>query len=266
MLLLADTHVHLYDAYDLDACFTFAFDNFRRIERGCGPAGASGAIKLLCLAERRDCRMFERLREGGKGVPLSRHRVEPGAELAAVVVRNAADETLHLVAGRQVATRERLEVLALGGDVGVPDGKDILETIGRVRDEGALPVLAWAVGKWTGRRAEVVRSVLGVESPATLYIGDSSMRPNGWPRPRLMREAAARGFAIVAGSDPLPFPGQEALVASYGICASGDFDERAPVAGFRQLLTTGRPQFSFAGRRDSIASVAARLLRLRLAT
>jgi hypothetical protein len=266
MLLLADTHVHLYDGYSLDDAFSSAFTNLGRLEAASGRTPLEPATLVLFLAERHDCQAFRRIRERAAGSTPSRHTVEDAPEENALVVRNDAGGALYLVAGRQIVTRERLEVLALTAEPGVPNGGDILDTIDRVRVGGGVPVLAWAPGKWHGSRGRVVQSVLDAVPPGHLLVGDTSMRPRGWPTPRLMREAKERGFAIVAGTDPLPFEGQEAVIGRYGIVADAEIDPRAPVSGLRGLLAAGSGRLSLAGRRDSLASVATRLLRHRLAS
>jgi hypothetical protein len=40
-----------------------------------------------------------------------------------------------------------------------------------------------------------------------------------------MRKAKQKGFKVIAGSDPLPIPGEEQLAGSYAIVADVDFDE-----------------------------------------
>jgi len=263
MLFLADTHVHLYAGYDLDRAFSSAFANLGRAKTALGFGASQPAALALFLAERHDCRAFERLRAGEER--LAAHRVEPCPEDLALVIRGGSDEWLYLVAGRQIVTRERLEVLALAGPPTVTDGGDILDTVGRIREGAGVPVLAWAPGKWLGRRGRVVESVLGTASPTDLLVGDTSMRPRGFATPRLMEEASHRGFAIAGGTDPLPFPGQEAVIGRYGVSADADIDPRAPVASLRALLTAGGGRLSLAGRRDTLASVAMRLVRHRLA-
>jgi hypothetical protein len=265
MRVLADTHVHLYDGHDLDLAFSAAFANLPRLLPGGGGVSAEPVELALLLSERHDCHAFERLRSGERASLPARHRVERLADEWAVVVTNGSGARLHLVAGRQIATRERLEVLALCGDPGVPDGGDILDTIGRVAEAGSVPVLAWAPGKWTGRRAVVIASTLDAVRPQDVLIGDTSMRPRGWRTGPLMREAQGRGFTVVAGTDPLPFAGQELVIGRYGIVAEAEFDPAAPVAGFRALFTSGRGRVAIAGRRDSLASVVSRLVRHRLA-
>jgi hypothetical protein len=264
MLFLADTHVHLYESYDLDRAFSSAFANLGRAKMALGFGPAQPAALALFLTERHDCRAFERLRSGEER--LAAHRVEPCPEGdLALVVRSRSGEWLYLVAGRQIVTRERLELLALAAQPTVPDGGDILDTVGRIREGGGVPVLAWAPGKWLGRRGRVVASVLSTVAPSHLLVGDTSMRPRGYPTPRLMGEAAQRGFVIVGGTDPLPFRGQEAVIGRYGVSADADIDARSPVPSLRALLTAGGGRLSLAGRRDTFASVVMRLVRHRLA-
>ena len=73
-----------------------------------------------------------------------------------------------------------------------------------------------------------------------------------------------RGFTVVAGTDPLPFAGQEAVIGRYGIAAGAALDADAPGAGLRACAHGGCRPAVVAGRRDSVVSVATRLVRHRL--
>jgi|WetSurMetagenome_2_1015567.scaffolds.fasta_scaffold148002_2 hypothetical protein len=260
MTLLADTHVHLYDSYNLDTAFSSAFANLSRLR----PDVPGPTCLALFLAERRDCHAFDRLREHCTTSGTSRHRIDTTADDRVLSISRDDGRSLLLVAGRQIATRERLEVLALLGEPGVPDGGDILDTIGRVSEGGAVPVLAWAPGKWTGHREAVVRSVLRASSPTRLLVGDSSMRPRGWPVPAPLREAERQGFVVVAGTDPLPFRGQESVIGRYGISVDAETRGGSPLPDLRASLTGATGPVVVAGQRDSLASVAVRLVRHRL--
>jgi hypothetical protein len=264
MLLIADTHVHLYDGYDLDKAFSSAFANLGRLRAEADPGAARPCAFALFLAERHDCHAFERLREPAGQRGLTRHRIRETTDPAVLAVANQAGDVLFLVAGRQVVTRDRLEVLALSTRGDVPDGGDILDTVARIRGMGAVPVVAWAFGKWLGRRGRIVESVLRQAAPSTLLVGDSSMRPRGLATPPLMREAANRGFTVVGGTDPLPFSGQETVIGRYGIAASAVLDASAPGTSLRAALLAGAGRLSLAGRRDSVLSVVTRLVRHRL--
>lgn len=255
MLIVVDTHVHFHPCHDLGAGLTGALRSMD------SAAGGAPHANLLCLAEKSGAHAFRDVRSGGLVVPG--FRVERGAEEESVRIEmTAANSGLWLVAGRQITTAERLEVLALGRDADVPDGLPAPETVSLVSAAGAAPVLCWAVGKWTFGRAGIVRNLIESADPSALLIGDSSMRPSGFPEPELMRRARARGFSVLAGSDPFPLPGEERFMGSYCSVLDGGFDPSRPAESLRRILLS-RPAASNAGRRRGLFRVLARMIRPR---
>ena len=75
-----------------------------------------------------------------------------------------------------------------------------------------------------------------VPHPAAFFLGDNGNRPFFWPLPALFARAASRGIRNLAGSDPLPFPGQENKVGSFGVRLSGRIDPLRPFSSLRSLL------------------------------
>lgn len=236
---VADTHVHLYPNYDLGLLFHAAFRRLRAL------APNAGDQRAIFLTERADCHAFAALRSGHASLPS-------GLALRAA---DAADRlwidrgeggSLLLLAGRQVLTEERLEVLCLGVDAEIDDGLPLPRAVERVREAGGIPVLPWSPGKWRGRRGEQVRTLLQQSDPGELWVGDIAMRPQGSPRPRAFRLAQDRGIGILAGTDPLPVAGEEGVVGSYGIRVEGDSPDAAlraspgsvSIVGSRQDLYT----------------------------
>lgn len=240
MLIAADTHVHLYPFYDRDALLDGAFARLAKLVPGAG-------VRALCLTERHDCHAFNDL---------------PGERVQGYAVRwrgEGAGENW-IFAGRQIVTRERLEVLALVIEKEFPDGLILDDVIGKVRGAGGVPVLAWAPGKWFSERGEVVRRLVEVSAPGLFLLGDTSLRPTIWPEPKLMALGRRRGFPVVAGSDPLPFRGEERVAGTYGIRMEGPWDANAPVSSMRTLLFSGAG-ISFIGRRCGTVTTAARLFK-----
>jgi len=228
MAIIADTHVHLYPCYDLGRALRGAVSSLVAL----GP-GADGYV--ACLTERADCHFFAGLRSGeirAEGVTVA-----PGTEPEAVTVSVPGKPDLHLLAGRQIVPRERIEVLALTTDAEIPDGLPAREVVTRVRDAGGLAVLSWAPGKWFGARGDVVRDVLDASKPGDVLVGDTSLRPVGWGEPRLIREARQRGCVVIAGSDPLPFAGDDRYAGTYGSRMEAAFDAAKPVASFRVAVS-----------------------------
>jgi hypothetical protein len=248
MIIRADTHVHLYPCHDLRA----ALDGARARLDGAGAAPAD--VRVLLLSERRTDRMFAALRDGAAG-PLGGWRCAGGAG-GALVLSAPGGGALHVLAGRQLVTRERLEVLALATEAAFDDGLSVREALGAVRAAGGVPVLPWAPGKWFFARGRIVAELLADSVPGDFLVGDTALRPLGWPEPALMRAARERGFAVLAGSDPLPFPGEEHRAGRYGVEFDGAFDPARPAASIRALLPTpGR----LIGRRLSFPGVVRRL-------
>jgi hypothetical protein len=246
--LVADGHVHLYPFYDLPRAAAALENNLRR-------HGASG-IPAGFLAERHDCRIFEDLRQGR--LRLGGREVRPAGEECLAVLGEEGPRLL-LFAGRQIVTAERLEVLALTVDLRIPDGSPAAEVIGRVQAAGGVPVLAWAPGKWFFKRGEVVAGLLGRFPAGRLLLGDTTLRPTLWAEPRLMRHARRRGFGVLAGSDPLPFPGEERMLGRYATVLEGDLDLARPLEGVRKILGAAGGIGPGVGTRGGIGETLRRL-------
>jgi len=79
----------------------------------------------------------------------------------------------------------------------------------------------------------------------------------------MFREARARGFAVVAGSDPLPFRGEERFVGSYASAVDAALDPVQPLASLRALLGDATTAWTRAGRRPGLWTALRRQWRLR---
>lgn len=263
MLIVADTHVHLYPTYDLARAFDAAFENLGRlVSEVCpGGQGSEAVVKVVCLTERRDCHLFRDLNTGA--ITLNpRFSLHHHGDEVIMVSRDGGEELLLLVAGRQIVTRERLEVLALTTDAEIPDGLPIDEVIERIRAVGGIPVLTWAAGKWLFGRGRIVRRVLKSVAKGGLLVGDSSLRPAGWREPSLMRFARKRGMRVVAGTDPLPMVGEEVVIGTYGVAGESDFNWRDPIGSVRSMLLSS-PSMRTVGGRGDLKTVWRRLAELR---
>ncbi len=231
--LAIDAHVHLYEGYDLARYFVAALANFHHW----APAadGSRPAALGLGLAERAGQTWFRDLAAGRLRLPAGL-TATPLAAGAAVRIALPNAEPLDLFPGRQVNTRERLEVLTPGYDLDIPDGLTIREVLDRVHTAGGLPVIGWAPGKWVGLRGQILRGLLEAATGNRLALCDSISRPRGWPEPRLFGLARARGCKILAGSDPLPRAGEERLPGSYGLLVPMEGADGDPAAAWRGFL------------------------------
>lgn len=231
---LVDAHVHFHPCYEPQTFLEGALRNFRR--------GAAELVLAqpwtgyLLLTESAGAHWFRRWRDGLNA--SGGWRFEPTPEEESLLAVNGTLRLI-LIAGRQIVVRERLEVLALGKDLELPDGLPLADTLEWVRESGALPVLPWGFGKWWGRRGAVVAETL--EQDGELFLGDNAGRHG--PIPALFRRARKLGIRLLPGSDPLPFSRHAGLAGSYGFVLPHAVDEDRPAETLlRRIRESGQPR------------------------
>lgn len=262
-IVAADGHMHLYPAYDIKAVFRHLIQNLDRLA-GCAGSGTNGngIHKLAFLAESREHDFFSRLKDRDKTIVGHGLEITSAPDQVCVMVGVRGVGRVCLVAGRQIVTHERLEILGLAMHAKIPDGLPTRDVIQKVVEAGGIPALAWAPGKWLFARGRLVRDLIASDQAKVLRLGDTTLRPTLWPEPRLMKLARERGMAVIPGSDPLPFAGEERYAGTYGFIYQGAFDAERPVASMRQILT-GPGTITPAGERCSPWAIAWRLYQLR---
>ena len=253
MRVIADTHVHLYPFYDLRAAIDSLVANLGRLEPG-------DAVKAAFLAERHDCRMFRDIASGK--VQVAGYAADVSIGAGALRLKGEKGETW-LFPGRQVIAKERIEIIAFMTDMELPDGLPAVDVVNAVRDAGAVPVLSWAPGKWFGGRGEIIKRLIEASGSADLLIGDTTLRPTCWGEPRLMKFAREKGIRVIAGSDPLPFRGEEQRLGTYASLLEGEFNDKNPVESVRKMLLSGVSSPAVAGKRCGVIDVVQRLLKNR---
>ena len=262
-MVLVDGHVHVYDCFSVPAVFDAAAANFAAAARGLRADRYDG---VLCLVEGERDRFLDSVRGGDKGrVWRGRHgywEAELGPEPETVVMRRGGS-CLVLIAGRQLVTRERLEVLALGTAAPLRDGNSLEETLSAIRDAGAAAVLPWGVGKWLGARGAIVNRVLANPKWGHVFVGDNGNRLAFGPEPAQLTAARRAGRSVLPGSDPLPLPGQESRVGSYGFAIDADLDMLNPAAALLALFKSGS-SFAAFGRRAQLTRFVGNQLALQL--
>jgi hypothetical protein len=215
MLLFVDSHVHIHDCFPLDSFLDAACHNFK-IAAAAKTTDSEWAAFLL-LTESEGAHVFSRLGEIARSATGSenRWRFKTTDEDISIEAIGPGGNRLFLVPGGQIVTAERLEVLCIGSRSRFEDKMPIRETIDRVLEAGALPVLPWGPGKWFSERGKIVRDTIRYYG-RELFLGDNGNRPGFWPSPRLFESASSDGHKILPGSDPLPFPSEAARAGSFG--------------------------------------------------
>lgn len=251
-----DAHAHLYPFHDVPRLLLAALDHMPRV--------APTDLRVLCLAERADCSFFQALAQDEIRLPGDRWRIAAWDPAGGVKIRHLPDHRdLWILAGRQIVSAERIEVCALFSDDPVADGLPARDIVRAILDKGGLPALDWAPGKWLFARGQLVRALVKEFPPAQLALVDTSLRPFGWPAPRLYSAARRQGRAVLAGSDPLPFAGEEDLAGSYHCSLSipALADPARLVAPLKAALISGSTPIAFGGRRGAPLAVLRRLRR-----
>jgi hypothetical protein len=246
-----DGHVHIYPGYDVSKAVNCLIGNLGKIpitpplssqERG-------GPVSLGLLAESRSCRFYKDILQHGSPVKGDKPSLAAGPDEGCLSILESGVIKGYLIAGRQIVTAERLEILGLGIDVAITDGLPAEETLQAIRAQGAVPVLSWSPGKWFFARGKLVKKLIETHSAGDFLIGDTGLRPAFWPLPRLMQMASQRGYTIIGGSDPLPLPGEEPWIGTYGITTQASFDPEKPAQSLRRLLADTSTRFTLQGRR-----------------
>ncbi len=233
--IVADTHVHIYPAHDVSRLLGSLFTNLRQHSKD--------GLLAAFLTESAHCHAFRRMADGELSAPGFTLTPKTGKDIIAIEVEAPDGDRLLLYPGRQIVTCERLEVLALATVETIHDGRHARQAVEDVMEHGGVPALAWAPGKWFFGRAMVVRQLINAFGPASLLIGDTSLRPRIWPEPVLMFRARLLGHHVVCGSDPLPIPGDEKWAGTYATRGWGAVDDDDVVSEVRSIVLglDGRP-------------------------
>jgi len=250
---VVDAHVHIHACYELEELLDNAHMN---LSSAAPPSGAvryapgGEALFLLmteCASDDYFGALYEASRTGASAGPgLRRWSMLPTEEEISL---RAASGPRHLfiVAGRQVACREGLEVLVLGTRCRFQDGLAIREVLAETEALGVPRVIPWGPGKWLFRRGRLLKELVREFRSPTLFLGDEGGRPVFWGYPAHFGEAARLGVRDLPGTDPLPFPHDVNKVGRMGFRLELDLDPARPAASLMSALTShGTPLERFA--------------------
>ena len=248
-MILFDGHAHIYDCYDLEKFFTAAFVNFSKA--GAQLQNGSPTSYFMLLAEATGVYYFKRLQDRAKtqkDVHATPWRVEESDEPHSLYVFHEDFPSMRLIvaAGRQLITKEKLELLALMTDQEFEDGMTLERGVKAVSGAGGIPVCPWGAGKWMGPRGDVLTKYMMNKSDL-FYLGDSGGRPSFWPRPSLFKENSV-ATKLLSGSDPLPLRGEEIKVGQFGAYIDCGCPEELLVTFLRDQLKKPETKLTGYGR------------------
>ncbi len=235
-----DTHVHVYHCYDTESFLPQALRN--------SEMSGSDANLVLCLTESKGFDFFHRLKTyATENSPVAGWSVTliPGQP---ALLLQQADQSIIIIAGRQVISRQGLEVLALFSDDQYEDGQETQAIIDKINEHNGLAVLPWGVGKWLGKRGAIIDDLLNDNKPDRLAIADISGRPALWPEPAQFRLARKSGYSCLYGTDPLPLYSDQSRIASAGMVMDLSPEPSQAVAELKARLNSHISENNFGKR------------------
>jgi hypothetical protein len=263
MIYAADTHVHLYPYYDLAQAFTSAFKNLNRLAKAhLSPGGVYGPdslVKLLFLTEGQHYQFFHQFQEGVLRIDEENKFKIKKIENRILEITDPSGDRLFLIAGRQIVSRDRIEILGLMLEKEIENGLASEDIMDQILREGGIPVLSWAPGKWLFKRGKKIRSLLERYTREQIALGDTTLRPGVLEPPGIMSFAMGKGYSILAGTDSLPFSGEEEWIGKYGTISKDLPQDKDLFSAIRTMLFSGTN--TTIGKRGSLPSVLRRLLR-----
>ena len=237
MTAIVDFHIHLYRGFDLQAAYSAALNN-----TGARFGGEAQTLPhVCCLTERSGQNWFAALRSAeSEPISLLPEGWTPQLTEDGLAIHfDLAPSPFYLVAGRQIVTSERLELLCLTVDLELPDGIPMREGIAKIREAGGIPMIPWSPGKWMGARGKFLHDLL--QEKHEVYLGDTAIRPgSAWGKSHFS-EIERQGLPVLPGSDPLPAIGETSLFCKLSAkldipCENPGSELRAWVKQNRELI------------------------------
>lgn len=262
--LLVDAHVHIYPCFDINKLLDAALYNFGRAAKKLGLN--HGYTGVLLLAETSRDNWFQR---ASMLDASGRWQIEKTLDKTVLQARQLTDNAekksiIYIMSGRQVITAEGLELLALVTRSTFEDGLSLTSTLSAVRDQDAIPVLPWAVGKWLGKRGKILSVLLKTEAHSDLCLGDNSGRPVFWRNPSHFKQAKTINMRVLPGTDALPFSNETGRVGSFGFMIKGKLSTMQPATDFKQLLRNKTLPITAYGQLEMPLRFVINQLRLRI--
>jgi hypothetical protein len=231
---LLDAHVHIHPCFEIAQFLAATYRNF--LSQPIAVERNSVVDAVVLLTESAGVNSFAEMQSGATSAGLQGWTISLTGEPMTLRAKGDGGEILTIISGRQIVSRERLEILALGLCEEIPDSLPIREVIDRVQSSGALCVLPWGFGKWTGRRGRLVRELIASEPGPNFFTGDNAGRLSAWPAPAEFDTAAEAGIGMLSGTDPLPWPDQVDAAGKFGTVLDFPIDADKPFASIRHYL------------------------------
>ncbi len=233
--------------------FNVAINNMDKMYKSIYPAD-NNFQRVLLLTESKDNDFFPQFKMNGNLGKQSEYKFENTSEDCSLILKKDNKVLCYIMAGRQIVTREKLEILSIASSQKIEDGLPIDDVLKILLDNEQTAVLAWGIGKWFFKRGKIIKGIIEKYHSPYLFIGDNSARPSFWPKPKLYLLAEKYNVRILKGSDPLPYNKEACRVGTFGFVIEGNFQAKMPAESFRNILISNKSNIIPYGQQDSTFS------------
>ncbi len=238
-LIIADAHVHLYDCFDLTKLLNSAWDNFQSFAEQQDYQDNFSTVLLLTEIGTQDC--FNKFfvapeSQINQNIVQDEWTFHSTQEDLSLYASKQNRQGIFVIAGRQIVTAEKLEILALITNETFADGLPLEATIKSILAVGGIPVIPWGFGKWMGKRGKLLHDFLANSNFPMLFLGDNGGRPVFWQKPPHFQQAETKGLRILPGTDPLPLASEYYRPGSFGFALQGELSTEEPGKQLKQML------------------------------
>ena len=257
MPTLFDAHVHLYPKYNLEKVILGSLNTLLCIRKDKFPLPTFA----LFLTERSSENRFLDLLNF-KSTNITATLVDGGLAIQFTQKTSQGSVSVYVVSGKQLVSKERIEIHALGTTKTFVDGRSLQEIILNLKGEGMIPVLPWSPGKWMGERGRIIKKLIEGSAKGDLLLSDPAMRPCLFPSPPLFHLAAQKGIRTIFGTDPFPLPNEEKRIGQYATYTHAELSPSTPGKFISEIANNEGCHPQPAGHRLSPIKVAWRLFAL----
>lgn len=234
-----DPRVHIYGCFPLHKLFDAACVNFAAQAYEHDISEFAGM--LLLTGSQGDDWFPWLAKMADEGEPIRNGYLDAWAvyrteEKSSLILQSHRGDKLVIIAGRQIITKETLEVSALPTETVFPDGASLATTVEAIRNSGGLPMVPWGVSTWSGERGKILSEFLPSQSSQEFFLGDISSRPNFLTYPEQFIQAEAQGIRILPGSDPLPLRSEYCRPGSAGFSIVAEISESTPAQDLKHVM------------------------------
>jgi hypothetical protein len=225
-----DAHVHLHSCFNVETFISSTFNNFKKNSVN----NSDDSSYVILLTDGKGENGFERLESFLINQQVNFQKLST-KESFSFIIKTGDYKKLIVIKGKQIITKENLELLALATPQSFADGKSTEDLIEKVLENDAVPVLPWGFGKWAGERGRIVEKMID-KFRDKIFLGDNGNRLKLFNQNKNLVNARINHIKIISGSDPLPFKSENKKAGSFGFNMEFKIDPQEPAKSFKQAL------------------------------